>query len=58
LDSFFKFIHQHLIGFWIGLHNLFLFAFYKVITVSSKYHNIWLVLDFVSVYFFVIISLS
>jgi hypothetical protein len=27
------------------------FAFYKVIIVSNKYSNIWLVLDFATIYF-------
>ena len=36
----------------IGFHNLFRFAFYRVIMISNKCCNIWLVFDFTDVYFF------
>jgi hypothetical protein len=39
--------HPSIYGwFWIDFHDLFQFDFYKVIVVSNKYLNIWLMLDF------------
>ena len=58
LSFFFNFIIYHLVDFELVFIFLFRFVFYEVISISNKHLRIWLVLNFFSVYFYFIISLS